>query len=140
MTDDAGRPGGLPEADGWVVLGDLNADPEDGDGRREAIRDLLGHERLRDPAPDSAGGAEAARLDGGVNAGQSGDPALDTADWSDAEGPGNLRVSYVLPDARLPVAGAGVFWPPAEDPLRRLVEGEDLPRHRLVWVDLDLPG
>ncbi|MDF0601103.1 endonuclease/exonuclease/phosphatase family protein [Psychromarinibacter sp. C21-152] len=135
--------GALPQpapATPVVVLGNANLDPADGEGRRAAISDLLAHARLQDPAPASAGAAEAARLDDGVNAGQSGDPARDTADWSDTDGPGNLRVSYVLPDARLSVAGAGVVWPAKDDPLRRLIEGEDLPRHRLVWVDLEVPA
>ena len=43
--------------------------------------------------------------------GQTGDPALDTADWPEDGGPGNLRVDYVLPSAGLKVTGAGVFWP-----------------------------
>lgn len=123
-----------------VVLGDANLDPADGEGRRAAITGLLRHPRLQDPAPESAGGALAARRDGGVNAGQVGPAAQDTADWSDVDGPGNLRVDYVLPDARLTVLGAGVFWPRPDDPLHALIEGEDAPRHRLIWVDLDIPG
>ncbi|WP_172298629.1 endonuclease/exonuclease/phosphatase family protein [Pseudoruegeria sp. HB172150] len=119
-----------------VVMGNANLDPEDGDGLHEGVGGLLRHDRLRDPGPVSAGGAEAAALQGGANAGHRGDPALDTADWSDESGPGNLRVSYVLPDAALKVAASGVFWPVTDDPLRPLVEGEDVPRHRMVWVDL----
>ena len=65
-----------------------------------------------------------------------GDPALDTVDWSDDTGPGNLRVSYVLPDAGLKVTDSGVFWPLPDDPLYELLR--DGPRHRLVWVDLEL--
>ena len=128
-----------PPPDGPVtVLGNANLDPADGEGLQQAIRDLLGHPRLQDPAPRSTGGADAAVAQGGANAGQTGDPALDTADWSDDVAPGNLRVSYVLPDAALRVTGAGVFWPPSGDPMHALVAGEDAPRHRMVWVDLAL--
>jgi len=119
-----------------VVLGDANLDPHDGDGLRAAIHALLGHPRLQDPEPRSAGGAEAAGQ-GGVNARHAGDPALDTADWDD-DGAGNLRVSYVLPDAALDVVASGVFWPDSDDPLRPLVAAEGVPRHRLVWVDIAL--
>lgn len=135
MTDDDGKRGGAAAAP-LVVLGDLNADPADGDGRDGAIRDLLDHPRLQDTRPRSDGAAAAATQD------HHGDPALDTADWREDGGPGNLRVDYVLPSRDLDVRGAGVFWPPPRDPLRRLV-GEGWPAsssdHRLVWVDVTLP-
>lgn len=138
--DDRGRAGGLAADASFVLLGDLNADPEDGDGRRETIRTLLDHPRITATAPESAGGAEAA-AQGGVNARHRGSPARDTADWKDEGGgaPGNLRVDYVLPSSDLIVLGSGVFWPAEADPLRRLV-GEGFPvvssDHRLVWVDI----
>jgi endonuclease/exonuclease/phosphatase family metal-dependent hydrolase len=134
MTDDAGARGGDPGGP-FVLLGDLNADPADGDGRREAIRALLAHPALVDPAPRSAGGAAAA------DAGHDGDPALDTARFGGRGGPGALRVDYALPSADLDVAGAGGFWPGPGEPLRRLV-GDRRPvssDHRLVWVDVRLP-
>lgn len=120
-----------------ILLGNANLDPADGEGLKPAITALLSHPRLQDPRPRSPGGAEAARMQGGANVGQRGDPALDTADWRDIGGPGNLRISYVLPDAALNVTGAGVFWPTLDDPDHALIEGEGAPRHRLVWVDID---
>jgi hypothetical protein len=117
-----------PPAGPVVVIGNANLDPTDGDGRREAIRALLADPRLQDPLPESIGGAQAA------NPEHRGNPALDTADWSDPR-PGNLRVDYVLPDARLEVVDAGVFWPAPGDPLAQTVEKAS--RHRLVWVDLE---
>jgi len=121
----------------FVLLGDSNLDPADGEGRPEAIRALLADPRLQDPAPRSDGGVEAAGQ-GGVNAGQLGDPALDTADWPDEPGrPGNMRVDLVLPSADLRVLEAGVFWPPIGAPLAE--EARAASRHRLVWVRLELP-
>lgn len=128
FADDAGTTAALG-AGPVVVLGNLNLDPADGAGERAAIAALLGDPRLQDPRPASAGGAAAA------TPGQAGDPRLDTADWRE-EGPGNLRVDYVLPSAELSVAGSGVFWPPAGAPLAG--EAGATP-HRLVWVDLALP-
>jgi len=119
-----------PPAGAVVVIGNANLDPSDGDGRREAIRALLADSRLQDPRPMSNGGALA------VNPGQTGDPGLDTVDWSDPI-PGNLRVDYVLPDARLDVAGAGVVWPAPDAPMGLTVETAS--RHRLVWVDVVFP-
>ena len=79
--------------------------------------------------------SEGARL--AADANHRGDPALDTADWPD-DGPGNLRVSYVLPSTTFTVTRAGVFWPAAGDPRAALLGGEGLAAgpHHLVWVDL----
>lgn len=136
-----GALGPVPEGP-LAVIGGANLDPFDGDGRAEALEALLAHPRLQDPAPESLGGVAAARDQGGANARHRGDPARDTADWRDDPGPGNLRVDYILPSADLTVAGAGVFWPPPGDPLAALLDegGTAASRHRLVWVDLVLPG
>lgn len=140
IRDDAGRVGGLAPGAGFVVLGDLNADPLDGDGRHEGIGALLSHPLVQDPAPRSAGGAAAAAAQGGANARHGGDPALDTADWGDARGgPGNLRVDYVLPSRSFEVTAAGVFWPAPGEQGAELVAGgrrKGSSDHRLVWVDL----
>ena len=132
FADDAGATASLAD-EAVVLLGNLNLDPADGAGEHRAIAALLAHPRLRDPRPASPGGAAAgaARADGG----QAGDPGLDTADWRE-DGPGNLRVDYVLPSAELAVAGAGVFWPAPGVPL---AEAAAATPHRLVWVDLALP-
>lgn len=132
LPDDAGRQ--APRADApFVLAGNLNLDPLDGVGRGEAIAALLAHPALVDPRPRS-GGAEAVGAEG-ANAAHAGDPGLDTADWRD-DGPGNLRVDYVLPSADLAVAGAGVFWPRPGEPLAEAAAASD---HRLVWVDVRLP-
>lgn len=115
----------------FVLLGNANLDPIDGDGLHPAIADLLADSRLQDPRPESRGGREQA------DASHRGDPALDTVDWRDAAdgGPGNLRVDYVLPSADWATQGAGVFWP---DGGPGTESAQAASRHRLVWVDLDL--
>ncbi len=134
--DDAGLSAAAPVVP-VILIGSLNADPEDGDGRRVAVQRLLAHDRLRDTAPASEGGVAAAARQGGVNRHHLGDPALDTADWRDEDGPGNLRVDYVLPDARLAVHAAGVLWPAPDGALAEVAETASA--HRPVWVDLELP-
>ena len=126
-----------PPGGRFVILGNANLDPADGEGRHGAIRALLADPRITDPRPRAAGGGAATALQGGVNATQAGDPSLDTVDWAD-DGPGNLRVDYVLPSADLTVAGAGVLWPEPGAPLAGTVA--DASRHRLIWVDLVLEG
>lgn len=129
MIDDAGGQGGLPPDAQFVVLGDLNADPRKGDGERDTVAGLAAHRRVQDPQPKSAGAAAL------------GSPS-DTADWRETNGPGNLRVDYVLPSDGLRLAGSGVFWPHPDDPLYRLVAIDGRNRassdHRLVWVDIEL--
>jgi hypothetical protein len=120
----------------FVIAGDANLDPVDGDGRAEALIALLEDPRLQSVDPASAGGSEAARVQTGVNLGHRGDASLDTADWPD-DGPGNLRVDYVLPSADLGVTGAGVFWPSEGQPGAEIVATAS--RHRLVWIEVNLP-
>ncbi|QDV32637.1 endonuclease/exonuclease/phosphatase family protein [Tautonia plasticadhaerens] len=126
-------PGGqAPEPpERFVILGDLNADPLDGSSLPGAIDRLLDHPRVDASfVPTGAGAAEAARLQGGINAEHRGDPSRDTADFDD-DRVGNLRVDYVLPSRGLTVSGGGVFWPTAGP-----TADSD---HRLVFLDVDWP-
>jgi hypothetical protein len=125
----------------FVLLGDANLDPVDGDGLPDVLTALLTDPRVQDPEPASRGAVVAAEMQGGVNVEHAGNPALDTADWGDdPRGPGNLRVDYVLPSAEFEVLDAGVFWPPpGTDEAELLGEGETrASRHHLVWADLEL--
>ena len=134
IVDDAGESGGLPVGERFVVMGDLNCDPVDGDSQRGAIQALIGHERVQDAEPRSLGGVEQKVKQFGVNMTQQGDPGLDTGDFDDkvGQGPGNLRVDYVLPSKSLQVLQAGVNWPKSHEPSLRRAEASD---HRLVWVE-----
>lgn len=109
-----------------VLIGDANLDPADGEGRRDALAELLADPRLQDPRPGSAGARAAADPD------HRGDPALDTVAYDPPTG--NLRLDYILPAADLHVVAAGVIWPEGPDAPAALAS-----RHRLVWVDLSLP-
>lgn len=138
LRDDAGRYGGLRPGSRFVIAGDQNADPEDGDSVDDAVLQLLDHPQVDSRfAPTSAGAPEAAALQGGANTTQTGDPSYDTADFADGA-PGNLRVDYVLPSHRLRVLGGGVFWPTTTDPLYRLTGAFPFPTsdHRMVWLDV----
>jgi hypothetical protein len=140
MYDDEGRRGGLPKNARFVIAGDQNSDPLDGDSVPGAIQQLIDHQRIEDPLPTSKGAPEASALQGGANLAHESDPRYDTADFADTT-PGNLRADYVLPDKRLKVVGAGVFWPVRSDPLFRLTGVFPFPSsdHRSVWLDVRLP-
>jgi len=130
LCDDRGRCGGLDADARFVILGDLNNDPADGEGLHEAIVELLEHPRvLRDPTPRSDGAARAAAAVAGGK--RRGDPAHATGDFGPKVGP--LRLDYVLPSTGFAVKDSGVFWPTPGSTDAAIVDGSD---HRLVWIDL----
>lgn len=135
IVDDAGGTGGLADGESFVILGDLNCDPVDGDARHEAMIALLTHPRVVDPQPMSAAGAHEARTQGGANDAHQAPAVGDTGDFGDkpGQGPGNLRVDYALPSSDLEVHDSQVFWPLPNEPGYTLVRASD---HRLVWLDL----
>lgn len=105
---------GLAPAGHFVIAGDANLDPVDGEGIKTAIRNLLADPRLHDIKPAGASGN-------------------DTVDWPDPV-PGDLRVDYVLPSVHWQVLNAGVLWPASDNPMSDTISTAS--RHRLVWVDL----
>ena len=137
IYDDEGKRGGL-RGEHFVIVGDQNSDPLDGDSIPGSIQQLLDHPRVNDSdTPSSDGAPEAAARQGGANATHRSNPSFDTADFAD-NAPGNLRADYVLPSCTLEITDSGVFWPRQDDPLFRLAGNFPFPSsdHRLVWVDL----
>jgi len=91
LVDDANRAGGLPDGASFVVLGDLNADPDEGQSLEDPIGKLL-FEQFRVnsaivPITDVA-------IDG-----------LDADDTASFK----LRVDYVLPSTDLAIRAGGVW-------------------------------
>lgn len=103
-----------PVPDSFVFAGNANLDPNGGAGFREAMAGFLKNPLLQDPLP-----------------------GRNTADWPE-NGPGNLRVSYVLPSTDWTIIDAGVFWPALDDPARALTGRDGLAAgpHHIVWVDI----
>ncbi|HET9590933.1 MAG TPA: endonuclease/exonuclease/phosphatase family protein [Anaerolineales bacterium] len=142
IYDDEGQSGGLKPGEMFVIAGDQNSDPLDGDSIPGSIQLLIEHPLVNTRVtPSSEGAVEAAALQGGANDTHLSDPAFDTADFSDSA-PGNLRADYVLPRKNLQIVDAAVFWPVQADPLFRLTGVFPFPSsdHRLVWVDVRVPG
>jgi endonuclease/exonuclease/phosphatase family metal-dependent hydrolase len=135
IVDDRGRAGGIEPGARFVIAGDFNADPVDGESVDRAAQQLLGHPAIdASVVPTSEGAVESARVAGGGNATQRGDPAADTGQF----GPriGNMRIDYVLPSRGLRVVDARVFWPLAGSPEAAYSEASD---HHLVWIDVAVP-
>ena len=154
IYDDSGISGGLKPGELFVIAGDQNSDPLDGDSIPGSIQQLTEHPLVNGKlTPESAGAVEASALQGVANLSHRSDQTFDTADFADTA-PGNLRADYVLPRKSLQLVDAGVFWPLQSDPLFRLtgvftpgvpgtwglVGGFPTSDHRSVWIDVSVPS
>ena len=141
IVDDTDHRGGLTADAPFIILGDLNADPSDGDGIKLAIQHLLNHPRLQDPHPSSLGAVESAARDPEINCTHDGKPRYDTFQAFPSKPPGNLRLDYVLPCKSLKVKDSGVFWPTQKEDMYSLVQGPPFlsSDHRFVYVDIEIP-
>ncbi len=106
----------------YVILGQTNLDPVDGEGLPDALNALMSH--LQDPAPRGSSDRK--------DAGQRGDPQMDTAMYGGDIG--GLRVDQILLSNDIMLTASGVMWPVALDPLAKTLAAAA--RHRPVWVDI----
>ena len=130
LCDDRGQCGGLSKSARFVIAGDQNSDPHDGDST--AIGLLLANPRVQaTPVPRSEGAVVAAKTVGGGNLVHKGPHAEDTGDF----GPkvGNLHLDYVLPSTGLKILDSGVFWPAPGTEGADWIDATD---HHMVWLDL----
>jgi hypothetical protein len=144
IYDDEGEFGGIDRGEPFVIAGDQNSDPLDGDSIPGSIQQLLDSPKVNDrKTPRSDGGPWAAVEQGQANLTHQSDPAEDTADFNDVA-PGNLRADYVLPSKSLRIVKSGIFWPTEDEDFFYLTgDGVTFPvpssDHRLVWVDIKKP-
>lgn len=118
FTTPAAPSGGLPANTRFVMCGDQNADPDEGDSTPPAILSVL-----QSPFYNGAF----------VPGGGAGPDPDDTAGFS-----GGVRVDYAVPSSYgLQVLEGSVFWPAAGHPLSASVTASD---HYLVQVRLELDG
>lgn len=121
--DDQGVTGGYISAGEapFVLLGDLNASPDEGESSGASIRALLQH-------PDVQGQVSPVSI--GAEEHSPGNPFAKshTAQW-------RLRADYALASSQLSLQDQAVFWPSKTHPLHRSVcRASD---HRLVYVDVN---
>jgi 3-phytase len=148
IYDDRGGKSGIAGGSSFVIMGDQNADPRDGDSYNNAISQLLRNPNINtNSIPTSLGAPQQSTLQGLNNNTQTGNPAFDTADFADnGTNPGNLRTDYVLPSADLTIDNSGVFWPLNTDPTfapvgvfnAALPGGYATSDHRLVFADVQV--
>lgn len=145
MYDDKGITGGLAAGSKFVIAGDLNADPIQGDGDLTAINDLQKsplvniHATIGSQTPTSKGGPECFDLD--ICTGDN----KNTPYIDHITSKSGLRLDHVIPSENLTVTDSGVFWPASNEDGYHLVYDKELGNskgvssdHRLVWVDFDL--
>lgn len=142
MYDDKGLQGGLADDASFMIMGDLNADPNDGDGKVETIAKLLANDNINTHATlgvyaPSSLGADECFTNGECGEWGTGSPQYVTSTFG-------LRVDYVMPSSDLNITDSGVFWPATFEEGRLLMndervgkygDGKDISSdHRLVWV------
>jgi endonuclease/exonuclease/phosphatase family metal-dependent hydrolase len=114
IVDDRNRPGGLAWGEPFVILGDLNADPDEGDSFKNPIERLLLTNRHVDASHTPLA-----------------DVAVEGLEPDDTAGFG-LRVDYILPSRGVETSACGVW--------RNAPSGAAFPSdHFLVWADLRVP-
>ena len=126
IYDDRGQKGGLEQGSRFVVLGDLNSSPTEGDSIKSGIQGLLKHSLVDSTCePTSIAGKEARP--------ESQYSEQHTAAWG-------LRVDYALPSKQgLEPVDCGIFWPSKSDAEYKLIaDRRSSSDHRLVWVDINL--
>ncbi len=126
LKDDNGTVGGLNKDSRFVVMGDLNSSPDEGDSIKTAIRQLTDHPLVDSSCVPRSSAGQLARPDNQF-------ASEHTAAWG-------LRVDYVLPSRLgLKTTNCGIFWPDKNDPQYTLIETRKASSdHRLVWVDIAL--
>ncbi len=123
INDDNGIKGGIESNTSFVLLGDQNASPDEGEALYHSIKSLLSNPLINnDITPSSVGGEKHSDSPFAKN---------HTAEWE-------IRADYVLPSrAGLSIKKSGIFWPEKKSNLYRLIETRAASSdHRLVWVEL----
>ncbi|WP_421238102.1 endonuclease/exonuclease/phosphatase family protein [Aeromonas jandaei] len=145
IADDKGTKGGLAKNAKFVIAGDLNADPQTGDGDLSAIQDLLNNPLMNQAItngtqiPVSEGGPEC------VSKGTDCKRNLNRPNPERITNTSVLQLDHVIPSANLNAVKSGVYWPASFEAGYHLVYDAKLgiakgvsSDHRMVWVDLKL--
>ncbi|MCH2189858.1 MAG: endonuclease/exonuclease/phosphatase family protein [Gammaproteobacteria bacterium] len=126
IYDDQGRKGGIDQGSRFVVLGDLNSSPTEGESIKTGIKGLLDHALIDSSCEPKSTAGKNARPENQY-------AEYHTAAWG-------LRVDYALPSREgLTVVNCGLYWPTKSSPEYSLIaDRKSSSDHRLVWVDVRL--
>jgi endonuclease/exonuclease/phosphatase family metal-dependent hydrolase len=135
LVDDAGKHGGLAADAKFVIVGDLNCDPVDGEGMRGTMDQLLNSPHVNAIfIPTSEGGPRVVKEHADQFVKHHGDPTRVTADFT-PEHHACLRIDYALPSREFDVVKGGIFWPLPGQPGAEAINATD---HHSVWIDIRL--
>lgn len=126
IYDDNKKLAGLGDNKRFVIVGDLNASPTEGDAINQAITSLVNNKLIINiNTPKSEGGQ--------LHSPDIEHAAYHTAAW-------RMRADYVLPSKAGFISNqSGVYWPIESHELHRLVKDRKASSdHRLVWHDLTI--
>jgi endonuclease/exonuclease/phosphatase family metal-dependent hydrolase len=133
FVDDNGKHGGLAADAKFVIVGDLNCDPVDGEGMRGTMEQLLQSPRVNASfIPTSEGGPRVVQEHPDQFVKHHGDPNRVTADFT-PEHHACLRIDYALASRDFDVVKGGVFWPLPGQPGAEAINATD---HHSVWIDI----
>ncbi len=120
IVDDAGARGGLHADANFVIVGDLNADPEKGDSRGNPMQLLLAHERVAKAEPPfSTTPVRTSRRNEVVTL-----TDFDTSRFA-------MRIDYALPSSGVRVVGSRVYRHPLD------IEVPSHARHGELGIEMD---
>ena len=120
IVDDKVHTGGLAAGSRFVVLGDLNADPDDGDTVAGAVRQLLEHPLVNASIVPTSKGALA-----------NVPPSYKNRESKTSHF--HLRCDYVLPSRQgFEVTSGAVHWPENDASLDKASD------HRAVWMEMKI--
>jgi hypothetical protein len=119
IYDDAGETGGLAPEASFIIMGDLNADPQKGSSFNNPMgRLILSHPRVQGSFTPKARSE-------GVDPSWTELDEADTAQWA-------MRIDYVLPSRDIQIRDGAI-----ERPTTEVARVSD---HFPVWLDLTVPG
>lgn len=140
IYDDKGTKGGLADNAKFVIVGDLNADPQAGDGFTQTIDTLLKHQRVNQEATN---GAYVPTSFGAEECYPSGECRQDNPHPNRVTSTFGLRVDHVIPSSNLKIVDSGVYWPASNETGYLLMNDERIGKgkdkdvssdHRMVWL------
>lgn len=127
----------VPQGSPFVLIGDLNADPEEGDSRPGAIARVLAHDRLEPWFPEGAG---TMGKNPTFNTYVSGCGKGDGSSVGDPSSRFQMQIDYILPSKEIGRAqGGAVFFPNRAESQEDFDLACRASDHMFLYVDLPNP-